>query len=708
MATLITLVLLSGFGGWQSLTNTNFVSGLAGRDSTLWCATLGGVVQVVTRPEPRTARILTNTEGLPANRCLCIALDAAGNAWVGTQGGGLAVVARESSSARAYRPNELAMTVRTLAWDMDRLLVGTPQGLYVVDTRGTPLDFSDDEIRRFSVARVPELLSDAVLSLAVHDGYWVGTNRGLARADTAFGRWRSWRVPLGDSVRAVGFWRDTLLVGTENGVAVLDSGGFRAALRFARPTALHAIATSVSTIYVATEDGLYEADRPSPQRFQRVLELDARSVYIGGEIWVGCGGEERSGIGLRYLVSGQSWAPFSNRCIVNAEVLDCAVGARGDIVLCHGGGAVTWVKPDSSIWSLGSVLPVPIQARVDSRNRFWLAHFAVDGGLAVYDPASGAWDRVQWGPQSARNIITAFGLDRYDTKWMFNGGTVIIALDSSGAQQVFEVPGVANTPGGGYEFAFDERGRAWVGLSVGLVMVDYGGTLHDRSDDTYRVFSAGLPTAEVRSVAVDAGGGVWCATGQCVARWDGAQFAVYTTANSGILSNNNYRVRVDASNRVWILGDAGLSILDQVRGVWTSYTPQNSGLIANILGTRNFYSGIGLQDSIGRAAIGTGAGLSLFDFALAPPQTANGVRVYPNPCILGVHNGVVVDSLPLDVQSVEVRTLEGRLVSRLGIRRATYEAVWDGVPATTPSGLYLVLVQTPRGVRVEKVALVRP
>ncbi|MFO7651007.1 MAG: two-component regulator propeller domain-containing protein, partial [bacterium] len=285
LLSLLSLTLVASLGGWQSLTNTNFVTGLAGRDSALYCATLGGVVEVVTRPEPQTVRTITNTEGLPANRCLCIVLDPDGNAWVGTQGGGLAVVGRDSAEARSYRTSELAMTVRALAWHGERLLVGTPQGLYVVDTRGTLLDFEDDDIRRYSVARVPELLSDNVLALAVRDGYWVGTNRGVARADTALGAWQSYRAPLGDSVRAIAFWRDSLLVGTEDGVALLDSGGFRTVLEFSEPTELHDIEASVSTIYVATEEGLFEADRPEPARFQRVLgPVRLKQPLLGGAI----------------------------------------------------------------------------------------------------------------------------------------------------------------------------------------------------------------------------------------------------------------------------------------------------------------------------------------------------------------------------------------------------------------------------------------
>jgi len=271
---------------------------------------------------------------------------------------------------------------------------------------------------------------------------------------------------------------------------------------------------------------------------------------------------------------------------------------------------------------------------------------------------------------------------------------------------VFEVAGLAPPPGGLYEFAFDSRGRAWLGLTVGLVMIDYGGTLHDRSDDSDTVLVGGLPSSEVRSVAVDGQDRVWVATPQGAATWNGSSFQVFTTANSGILANNVYRVRVDASDRVWLLTEAGLSIYDQVARNWTSFTPQNSGLIANLQGFVGFYSAMALSDDLGLALIGTQRGLSVYNYSVAPETTANHLRVYPNPCILGVHSGVVIDGLPYDATSVGVRTIDGRPVAELRVEAARHQAVWR--PQNKASGLYLLVVNSPRGVRVERVALVSP
>jgi len=128
-----------------------------------------------------------------------------------------------------------------------------------------------------------------------------------------------------------------------------------------------------------------------------------------------------TGRGFVMPTLGQSWNSYYNNCIVSAQISDCAIRSTGDIYLCHSGAGVSWINPKGQVSGLWSVLPVPVQVRIDSKGRVWLAHFASDGGLAVFDPSDGTWQKVQWGASSSWNIIDAFGLDQYDTKWVFNG-----------------------------------------------------------------------------------------------------------------------------------------------------------------------------------------------------------------------------------------------------------------------------------------------
>ena len=96
----------------------------------------------------------------------------------------------------------------------------------------------------------------------------------------------------------------------------------------------------------------------------------------------------------------------------------------------------------------------------------------------------------------------------------------------------------------------------------------------------------------------------------------------------------------------------------------------------------------------------------MYNYSAKRESTAEHLRVYPNPCILSVHSGVVIDGLPYDATKVEVRTLAGRQVAELEVETARHQAVWR--PKNQASGLYLLVVSTPRGARVERVDLVSP
>ena len=701
---LVVLIATASIPDWRAYTNTNFVNGMAGTESVLYLATTGGVACLDIADAPTLRRTFVNTDGLPTNRCLCISRDPSGGLWVGTDGGGLVVIEPESGRVWKYRPSDMATHVRVLTWDGTRLLCGSDQGLYLVETRGTLLDFDDDSIVRFTTTRVPDLLSDQILCIGVFDRYWVGTNRGVAAVDRNFQAWTPYRSPFGDSVRAVAEWHDSLLIATEAGLAIGESAGFRPVFAFNEPTGVYQLVVSGPRIYMATRSGLYEGDQADSARFSVILKEDARALHFASALWVGCGGNELYGSGLRYAASGQSWSSYLNNCIWSAQVSDCAVDTAGNIYLCHTDNPISVIDSAGAVSFIWSVLPRPLQVRVDSKGRVWFAHFAGDGGLAGFNPADWSWQTVKWGQSSSWNIIDAFGLDRHDTKWVFNGGATVVAVDSLLQQTVFEVPGLSPPPGGLYEFAFDSRDRVWLGLLQGLVMIDYAGTLSDRSDDFDTVLVGGLPSAEVRSVAVDGEDHVWAATSAGAAVWDGSSFQVFSTSNSGIGSNSVYRVRVDASDRVWLLTERGLSIYDQVARTWTSFTPQNSGLIANPLEIVRFYSALTISDELGLGLIGTQRGLSVYDYALEPESTAEHIRVYPNPCVLGVHSGVVIDSLPYDATAVVVTTLAGRPVAELSVEKARHQAVWR--PRGQASGLYLLVVRTPRGVRVARVAVV--
>jgi ligand-binding sensor domain-containing protein len=497
----------------------------------------------------------------------------------------------------------------------------------------------------------------------------------------------------------VGLANERVAVGTELGIVVGDTGGFVPLVTFAQPKSVRDLAVVDGAIYVATGDTLFKVD--SAGAVLPVLVGDVRSLFAGATFWAGLGGYDEWGYGLRYLRSGQSWESYLFNGIASGLVSDCTFGRDGSIYIGHHGAYISRIMPDSTVGLIVSPLEWAVQLRCDSKGRIWLSHF-YPGGLSVYDPQADTWGKIQFGAGD-RNVIQAFGLDRYDTKWVFNKSGSVVAIDSLGQQQEFYLPELVPPPGGNYEIAFDSRNRVWIGLTNGLEEFDYNNTLINTADDRHILHSDGLPASEVRSVAVDPLDRVWVATPQGGAMWNGIKFQVFTTANSRLLSNNLYRVRVDGSGRVWFLSDQGLSIYDVATDRWTNYTAQNSGIIPNSQSLTGFYTALALDDVQGYAAIGTTRGVSVFSYVAEPDTFGNGIKIFPNPCLLGVHHGVIIEGLPADA-GVQIYTLSGKPVATLSVSPGMGRAYWN--PQGVASGLYIVVVSSRQGVKTERLALV--
>lgn len=73
----------------------------------------------------------------------------------------------------------------------------------------------------------------------------------------------------------------------------------------------------------------------------------------------------------------------------------------------------------------------------------------------------------------------------------------------------------------------------------------------------------GLPSDDVRDVAVAADGTIWFATSQGVAAFDGSTFTVHTTStHPGLANDDTYAIAVSSNGDVWVGTDFGLSVYD--------------------------------------------------------------------------------------------------------------------------------------------------
>jgi hypothetical protein len=122
--------------------------------------------------------------------------------------------------------------------------------------------------------------------------------------------------------------------------------------------------------------------------------------------------------------------------------------------------------------------------------------------------------------------------------------------------------------------AFDSDGNKWIGTSSGLTKFD--GT----NWTVYNTSNSGIPSNSVWGLAIDGGDIIWIATfGGGLVKFDGTNWTTYNTGNSSIPTNYLYFVTTDASGNKWIGSGNGLIKFDGTD--WTTYNtlsglPNNS------------------------------------------------------------------------------------------------------------------------------------
>jgi len=163
---------------------------------------------------------------------------------------------------------------------------------------------------------------------------------------------------------------------------------------------------------------------------------------------------------------------------------------------------------------------------------------------------------------------------------------------------------------------FDSSGRLWLATGMRYVfpLIGRGVTAFDGSAwATYTTAKSGLASNEIYAIAIDGAGQVWFGHRRGVSKFDGAAWTNYPTIKAAIEANysdilttvnKNSLWTVQAPDKVWTAEDERVSVFDG--SAWTTYNVDNSGLAYEI-------NAIAV-DGDGRVWFGTGGGgVSVFD-----------------------------------------------------------------------------------------------
>lgn len=531
-----------GAGSWVNYTSGAQITAMAEDGGSLWVGGYGGLTKL-NRTTGAMIHYNRANSGLPDNSVSSLARDANGDLWIGTRGG---LAKFDGTDWTTYRSETCAQPgngVSCLAIDGN--------GVKWVGVFGRGLARFDGTSWTFYTKANSGLPTDDFRSICIDakGNKWLGTNgEGLAKFDGV-----NWTVynPSNSGIPGVGA-----------GPVALDANGdlWVGCQGWNYPNGLAKFDGVNWTVYSE-----YSSELPSACVRSIAFDTD-------GSKWIG------TYKGLARL-DGTKWTVY------DTDQLKFGTTDR-----------YRWALPDTDVWTI----------LIDADRIKWFGFY---GGLARFDGTD--WTVYNTGSSSLPdNHVTSMAIDPDGTRWIGTWGGGLAKFDDKAGWTIYNWLN-SDLPGGGdvtQVFAADHDKAVWLGV--------YGGDLVRFDGTTWTIYStgnSGLPGAP-RCVAVDAEGHKWIGTNNGLAEFDGARWTVYQSENSPLPSNDVGVIVIDGDGNKWI--GEGMASHDSTKGPkglakfdgtdWTVYNTDNSGLPGNCV----LYLAI---DGEGNKWIATDRGLARFD-----------------------------------------------------------------------------------------------
>jgi ligand-binding sensor domain-containing protein len=713
LISLIPLINISvaGAEAWFSYTNSNEVRQIASDSDLIWGATSGGVISYSTA-NGETFK-LTNTDGLGGIDYYCVEVDTAGFIWLGSSDGWLDRIS-DTGEIVNYPVVEhqgffdRRVAVYDLSADGEVLWMANDMGVskFLIYSNGGEIK---DTARRLGGLEDEEDIKTIAI---IGDNVWAGSDRGVAftaRDNPNIQDPNSWRsfeaadFPLGRAkINSIAAYYDTVVVGA-------DSGLFK-------------LTTSPDTAWI--EMGSF-----SSLRVRKV-------VFRLGNLYVS------TNAGVR-VFDGATWSNLSNEGLPPGGTGDLTFDNNDRLWAATSSSGLA--EYDGSIWILHSI-PGPasnviINLAIDSTGALWIAHDGkglskfIDGEWNIYNSANsgldnngahslvvagngdlwiGSWgsglfrfDGTSWQHWNSNNcpmfgVPTAHEywaaseveIDRYGNVWVSSldadSGLVMGTFDPVDSiwHRYFEGP---NTISENTVEAFLPQGNTmWIGTTVGLHRLDFGGTPFNQSDDSWLNY---LIRDFVSDLALDPFGNLWVGTPSGLYYVETGSNAVRQVEMPLEISGSVRSVASDGLGNIWVGTVTGVGILRPVPRPdivsWkVTYNTQNSPLLNNEV------SDIAIDISSGMVYLGTYGGLSIFDSGVEPPsEDLSDVEAFPNPVLVAQgDNSISFKRVPTEA-IVSIYTVSGDLIKSFKLSEETEWNLRNSNGEPVAGGIYFFVVE---------------
>ena len=719
---------------WQSFTNMRNVKSTASTPEGLWAATTGGMLHwnlTDQRFEP-----FTNTEGLSKNETAAIAKDNRGRIWIGYSDGVIDIYNIESNTFETIIDFK-GFDVRDFfaVGDSMYIALGIGVSLYLIDREEVKETYKNLGAR-FNV----ETPANSIFIEG--QDIWVATDFGIARSSLdlpnllAPESWINYTISEGlksNQVAGITSFQGRIIAALSNGVTRFDGVRWEDVSGIIGDRTVLQVLADQNNVYAVGDNRLYSTTDLSNwnQVGPDVPRTSGAIIDQNATVWL-----TTNNAGLfEYDANSNTWLSREPDGPATNNISAIALDAEGH-VWCTSASSdldIAFMVYDGQRWRNFSSTDAPTAINNDSRHieilqngERWIG--TAGRGITVVGGAD--LDNLNFSRIDASNgilsgstqsdpsfvVIRFIKQDNAGNVWVCNftpnNGNVIAVYTPEGDWRYFSrSDGILDTDVIALEIeetiTFD---RIWVGTdNNGVRVIDYAGTLGDKSDDDLSGeldSDDNLIGLQVNSIAADRDGFIWLGTDQGLNFWFGGGGA---QNRFGLISDNVQVIEIDSQNNKWIGTNAGISILSGDDNFSFSHiTIENSKLVSN------FVTAFVFNPENGDVWIATTNGISRFSTPFTAPKTdLQFLTGFPNPLIIGENGGKFTITNLAENSAVKIYTAEGKLIK-------TYErdqvlgaqVIWDGLDEdqnAVPSGIYLfVAFIEEAGVgAVGKVAVVR-
>ena len=588
---------------WLNLTFGNEAFAIADAGNILWIGTNGGLVKLDKQNDILTFYNRANAN-LPDNHIRTLAIDSSGYLWIGTQYSGVG----RFDGKRCQVFNTANSGLPSDQWNTEievdpagNLWIGSLMYISKYDGRAWKNKETGNPYSAYFA--INDILFDKT------DTAWIAASWGLGRltGDTLIEGFAG----LNNEIYSLAIDKNNVLwIGT-NGNGLIKYDGINKTVFDTSNSAIPCNTIydmkfdSKGNLWLATYEGLVKYDGSNwmiynennsglPEDVIYKITIDLQNV-----IWIGT---RDKGL-IKY--DGMNWEKYnlSNSIFPSNYISSIALDGKGYVWF----GTSSLIKYDRNSWTLydtsnsglvgtfyGNIAVKAIES--DEKENLWIGYRG-EPWLTKYDGQNWFHYDSTNSPFS-KELVSCLRVDPDDNLWI-GSSRGLVKFDGKN-WAIYNMENTPLTSNVIYDIEFDKEGNLWCGLGFnvyydnnGNPAINIGGLAKFDGNNwyIYNTGNSGLPFDNVGRIAFDSEGVLWLATwhpgvagieyGGGLTKFDGINWTTYNIDNSPLTSNTIFDIAVDKDDNLWLSTCAGGLVKYDRKNSWAVYNILNSGIAFN-------------------------------------------------------------------------------------------------------------------------------